>query len=80
MDELQGLVEELEAQLKEVRAASRAKDGQLEEQKHRERELLATVTRYIHTHTHTSLCTIMSQEHHFFQICVENEAFRHQDF
>uniref|UniRef100_W5US40 Centrosomal protein of 85 kDa n=1 Tax=Ictalurus punctatus TaxID=7998 RepID=W5US40_ICTPU len=44
VDELQGLVEELEAQLKEVRAASRAKDGQLEEQNHRERELLATVT------------------------------------
>ncbi|XP_053467041.1 centrosomal protein of 85 kDa isoform X3 [Ictalurus furcatus] len=44
VDELQGLVEELEAQLKEVRAANRAKDGQLEEQNHRERELLATVT------------------------------------
>ncbi|KAM9431828.1 centrosomal protein of 85 kDa isoform 2-T2 [Clarias gariepinus] len=44
VDELQVLVEDLEAQLKEVRAASRAKDGQLEEQKHRERELLATVT------------------------------------
>ncbi|MCJ8745376.1 hypothetical protein PDJAM_G00129620 [Pangasius djambal] len=44
VDELQGLAEELEAQLKEVRAANRAKDGQLEEQKRRERELLATVT------------------------------------
>ncbi|KAF4076185.1 hypothetical protein AMELA_G00227440 [Ameiurus melas] len=44
VDELQGLVEELQVQLKEVRAASRAKDGQLEEQNHRERELLATVT------------------------------------
>ncbi|XP_027010664.2 centrosomal protein of 85 kDa isoform X1 [Tachysurus fulvidraco] len=44
VDELQGLVEELEAQLKEVRAANRTKDGQLEEQQHRERELLATVT------------------------------------
>lgn len=52
VDELQGLVEELEAQLKEVRATNRTKDGQLEEQQHRERELLATVTRYTHTHTH----------------------------
>ncbi|XP_058232541.1 centrosomal protein of 85 kDa isoform X2 [Hemibagrus wyckioides] len=44
VDELQGLVEELEAQLKEVRAANHAKDGQLENQQQRERELLATVT------------------------------------
>lgn len=51
MDELHGLVEELEARLKEVRAANRTKDGQLEEQKHRERELLATVTRYTHAHS-----------------------------
>lgn len=48
MDELQGLVEELEAQLKEVRLANRAKDGQLENQLQRERELLATVTKYTH--------------------------------
>ncbi|KAK3515660.1 hypothetical protein QTP70_026417 [Hemibagrus guttatus] len=44
VDELQGLVEELEAQLKEVRAANRAKDGQLENQQQREMELLDTVT------------------------------------
>lgn len=44
VEDLQGLVEDLEAQLKEVRAANRAKEEQLEEQKHRERELLANVT------------------------------------
>ncbi|KAF7692100.1 hypothetical protein HF521_011067 [Silurus meridionalis] len=44
VDELQGLVEDLEAQLKEVRAVNHSKDGQMEEQKLKERELLATVT------------------------------------
>ncbi|TUA69867.1 Centrosomal protein of 85 kDa [Bagarius yarrelli] len=44
VEDLQGFVEDLEVQLKEVRAANRAKEEQLEEQKHRERELLATVT------------------------------------
>ncbi|KAI5611850.1 centrosomal protein of 85 kDa isoform X2, partial [Silurus asotus] len=44
VDELQGLVEDLEAQLKEVRAVNHAKDGQMEEQKLKERDLLATVT------------------------------------
>ncbi|XP_062841828.1 centrosomal protein of 85 kDa isoform X2 [Trichomycterus rosablanca] len=44
VDELQGLVQELEAQLKEARSTNRNKDAQLEEQKQRERELLATVS------------------------------------
>ncbi|XP_076869397.1 centrosomal protein of 85 kDa isoform X2 [Brachyhypopomus gauderio] len=37
-------VEEMETRLQEARAATRARDQQLEEQTHREQELLATVT------------------------------------
>lgn len=49
MSQLQEKAQELEVCLETTRSQLREKDTQLEDQKRKERDLLTTITEYVHT-------------------------------
>lgn len=63
MGQLQEKTRELEICLETTRLQLREKDAYLEEQKRKERELLTTVTEYVHVHSPSNVPSVESGQY-----------------